>query len=322
MPDLIYLSANDIQRVGLSLDDVRAACYDAYVAKARGDTKVRPKITLPIGPGHSFQALASIRLDAEIAATKWIGVVPRHPEKTGPNISALIVLSDFSSGQPVAIMDGTWVTACRTAAMSSLAAVKLARADAESIGFIGCGTQARSHLSALQRVLPNLKKLVAYSRTMESAQAFALEARKSGLSAEATLEPREAVVGQDVIVSSIPASEDMKKILDPNWVSPGAFVSAVDLGRSWLLSGLEAMDILATDDHEQSDELGRAGKLAYVRPFDVDLSELSTGQKSGRRTHRDRTMFVFGGDPAADLAVASAVYAGALKKGLGVHLQR
>jgi alanine dehydrogenase len=219
-------------------------------------------------------------------------------------------------------MDGGWITGARTAAMSALAAVRLARPDAASIGFVGCGLQARTHLAALRSVLPKLAGVVAYSRTEASAARLAAEARASGLAAETTNLARAAVEGLDVVVSSVPDAAGFTPFLDPAWLAPGAFASAVDLGRSWHAGSIRSLDLVATDDHRQSEALGLAGKLAFAGPFDADLADFASGAKPGRTSAAERAMFLFAGDALADLAAAQLMYETARQRGLGVRLPR
>src|SRR4051812_26083267 len=146
---------------------------------------------MSIGRGHVFQAKPAVLRDANLAGMKWFGLVPSS-QTTGPTISSLIVLSDMKTGEMLAVMGGDSITATRTAAMSAIAAQSLARAESESIGFVGCGVQAHSHLDALHRVLPNLSRVIACSRTERSANRLADAARSLGLEASITHDPREA----------------------------------------------------------------------------------------------------------------------------------
>jgi alanine dehydrogenase len=154
-----------------------------------------------------------------------------------------------------------WNSANRPAAMTAIAVQKLARADSVSIGFIGCGVQARSHFDVLRLVLPDLKEVVACSRSAASAERFVAMVRSAGLVARTTLEPREAIEGLDVIITTVPEGAQVLEFLDTAWVTPGAFVGAVDLARSWKPGTLRAMDILATDEREQTRVLTASGRM-------------------------------------------------------------
>jgi ornithine cyclodeaminase/alanine dehydrogenase-like protein (mu-crystallin family) len=132
--------------------------------------------------------------------------------------------------------------------MTAIAVQKLVRADSVSIGFIGCGVQVRSHFDVLRLVLPDLKEVVTCSRSVASAERFVAMVRGAGLVARTTLEPREAIEGLDVIITTVPEGAQVLEFLDTAWVTPGAFVGAVDLARSWKRGTLRAMDILSTFD--------------------------------------------------------------------------
>src|SRR4051794_4792573 len=103
--DLLYLSAEAVDRAGGSFDALREACAAGYVAKAAGGVRAEPKVAVTIGPGHAFQAMPVALPEAGVAAVKWVGVTPAA-EGRPPGISALVVLSDTASGEPLAIMDG------------------------------------------------------------------------------------------------------------------------------------------------------------------------------------------------------------------------
>ena len=241
-------------------------------------------------------------------------------QTSGPTICSLIVLSDIKTGTPLAVMGGNWITATRTGAMTAIAAQSLARADSESIGFVGCGVQAYSHLDAMRRVLPRLNRVVAYSRTEASAEKFAGAARALGMSAKTTRDPRAAVEAMDAVITTVPEGAATLEFLDTAWLAPGAFASAVDLGRSWNRSTLRNVDILATDEHEQTRVLAAMGRMSFAGPYEADLSELTTHARPGRTSATQRTMFVFSGHALADLAAAQAVYETAVRQGFGVKL--
>jgi len=240
---LLYLSEADVAGADISLAHLRDTVAAVFAAQARGTAQAAPKSVLTMGPGHVFQAKPAVMRAQGFAGMKWLGLVPAA-QSSGPTISSLIVLSDIRTGAAVAVMGGNWITATRTAAMTAIAAQKLARADSVSIGFIGCGVQARSHFDALRLVLPGLKEVVACSRSAASAERFAAMVRAAGLAARTTLEPREAVEGLDVVITTVPEGAEVLEFLDTAWVTPGAFVGAVDLARSWKRGALRAMDIL------------------------------------------------------------------------------
>ncbi|HET6520524.1 MAG TPA: ornithine cyclodeaminase family protein [Geminicoccaceae bacterium] len=314
---LLYLSRADVLALDIDPEAARTAVEGVLVRKAAGGVRNAPKLNVLPGDGRLFQAMIALADEPALAATKVVGLAADNDARGLPHISALIVLSDAASGVPVALMDASWITAVRTAAMTAVAARRLARPDAAGIGFVACGVQARSHLAAL-RPLFALREVRAYGRRPETAKSFAAEARALGLAAEAVADPRDAVTGLDIVITSVPSAPGLVPFLNPDWLAPGSFAALVDLGRSWLPEGLGRIGRRAVDDHEQTAQGG--GKLAYRGPFDADLTELAAGLKPGRQSADERAMFIFQGLAAADLAVAALVYGRARQRGLGAAL--
>ena len=319
MSRLLYLSSADIAALDIKPKAAREALAHAFRLHAEGRTHVQPKLTVPIGPGHFFQSLCAAMPEPPFATTKWVGVAADNSERGLPNVNGLIVVSDFTTGVPVAVLDGTNLTVLRTAAMSALAASHLARPDSATIGFIGCGAQAYGHLASLRDVLPHLRQVVCSSRSRASAEKLAANARESGLDASVADGPEEALAC-DVVVSTVPAQPGLEPFLDASLLKAGCFVAAVDLGRPWRGEGLRALDILATDDHAQAADPSNRAKLRYPGPFDADLASLVAGTAPGRTDEKQRAMFLFPGFALGDLAVAAEVIAEAGRVGRGFYL--
>ncbi|MEI8145330.1 MAG: ornithine cyclodeaminase family protein, partial [Alphaproteobacteria bacterium] len=107
--------------------------------------------------------------------------------------------------------------------------------------------------------------------------------------------------------------------LQGDWVSPGTFVAAVDLGFGWRRESLSAFDRTFTDDHEQS-TTRPGGTLNFDGPFTGEIADLVSGRMPGRLAETERNALIFSGTGLADVAVAAALYEAALAKGLGTVL--
>ena len=157
---------------------------------------------MPLGTGYFFQAMMGALAALNLAGMKWFGVVPDNPARGLPSVVSLIALNDLVTGQPVAVMDGNWVTGARTAAMTAAAAKPLAPPDAETIAFIGCGTQARSHALFLRNVLPGLRRAtcsgVVRRVAMGSPGGYATRAGRR------LRKIPSAIAGADIAVSTVP----------------------------------------------------------------------------------------------------------------------
>ncbi|HYF19931.1 MAG TPA: ornithine cyclodeaminase family protein [Ramlibacter sp.] len=318
---LLYLSSADIDALGLTAAGVEPAISEAYRALGEGRAGSVPKIGFNVGPSTFFHAMPALYTAKGLLGLKWIGTADNSA--TGlPHISALIVLSDVKTAVLRAVLDGTQVTAIRPAAVSLAAARHLARKDSRRIAFVACGVQALAHLEAFRQVFP-LQEVTCYSRRLESAERFAQRAREMGLQARAVGEARAAVEGQDIVVSSAPRASFPEPFLDPGWLSPGAYVSGVDLGRSWKTAGLRALDLIATDNREQSaSEAAQKGVLPWKGDWDADLAELASGTHRGRTQDRQRAFFIHPGLGLGDLAIAVLAYEMAQARGLGTELPR
>ena len=319
---LLYLSRADIEACELGPGETIAAIERAFAGYAEGKARIGHKGRVPVGTGHFFQSMPALLDKPPLAGMKWFGVAPDNPARGLPNVCGLILLSDVETAQPVAVLEGDWITGARTAAMSAAAAKRLALPEAASAAFIGCGVQARSHAVFLRHVLPRLRRAALFGRGGGSRDVFSAELRKTGWEVTVADTPEAALDGAEIVVSTVPEYAGFKPFLDPARLAPGAFVAAVDLGRSWLPAAPGRFDLVATDDAEQSRGLVAEGRLNAPAEFGADLPGLVSGKHGGRRSADDRIMFVFAGHALADVAAAAAVYQAAAARGLGTRLAR
>ena len=312
--DILYLSNADIEACALGLAEVELAVEAMFAAKAEGRAVMKPKLALHAPEQALFLASPGVMDQPPYAGVKWVGVAGNEARGL-PHIAGMILLSDAETGMPVAVMDARWVTAVRTAAITAVAARRLARPDSGSIGFIACGLQARAHLTALRPHFP-IGLVRAYSRRLSTAEAFAEEVRADGLDAEAVEDPRAALAGMDIVVTTTPVVPRTEPFLDAAWLSPGSFTSMVDLGLSWISESLSGLDRVVTDDQAQAGSEG----LAYKEPYAGEVADLVAGRLAARQSREERTALVFAGLGLADVAVAGAVYEQAQKAGIGQTL--
>lgn len=316
-----YLSSTDIDALGLTSRNIADAVAAAFRALGEGGAQSVPKTGFRISPSNFFHAMPA-RYDARgTVGIKWVGTADNSANGL-PHINSMIVLSDANTAVIQAVMDGTGITAIRPAAVSLVAARHLARKDSRRMGFIACGQQALSHLDAFAAEFP-IRQLACYSRRATTAEAFAAKARARGFAAAVVTDPRGAVENQDIVVSSAPRGSFPAPFLDPAWVSPGAYVTAVDLARSWKCEAMRALDLVATDNREQSEEESRQpGVLPYSGKYDADLVELAAGKHPGRTNPRQRAILIHPGLGLGDVAVAALALELATAKGIGTVLPR
>jgi ornithine cyclodeaminase/alanine dehydrogenase-like protein (mu-crystallin family) len=316
---LLYLSRADVVATGLDIQTVERAVEQVFVDKALGRIQYHPKTT--VKPSHGlgyFLGMPGDVVEPPVAGIKWVGLAPPSPGG-GPHIVGLIVLSDSKTCAPLAVLDATWITGVRTAAVTAVGARMLANPGSSTITFIACGLQARTHLDALRLHFP-ITDVIAVSRRAETAAAFADHVTGLGLKARVAVNAEDAVRAADIVVSSVPPSPGLKPFLDPRWIKSGGFAAFVDLGRSWLPGGVDEMDGLVTDDVPQAQGLAGHGHISHKGPYSTDIGEIVAGRKPGRTRPDQRFVLLPPGMVLSDLAVGAEVLKRARAKGLGIPL--
>jgi ornithine cyclodeaminase/alanine dehydrogenase len=315
MEEFIHLSRADIAACALDAATVNDAVEAAFRVRAQGEATMRPALTLPATGRASFRAKAAVLPGLGYAAVKWYGYYPENAALGETEYTPLILLNETGRGRPVALLDGQWITAMRTAAVSAVGASALAVQGAERVAFIGCGVQARTHLLALLARFP-LRQATLLGRRAETVAEFAAFVTDHGVTPEITAEPRAALANAQLVITTVPRLSPRTHFLDASWTAPGSFTSMVDAGVAWAPASLGGFDRVFTDDREQATHL-EAGDADMAS--EADLCEV-VGGGAGRLSARERIALVFKGVGLADAAVAVAVYERAQALGLGRRL--
>lgn len=310
---LPYLTAALLGQLSISTADMVSEIERQIAGQKRGEVWCAPKAAVWPGDGRFIMATLGVATEPRIVATKSLVVNPRNAERGLPTINSLITLLDGETGIPLAVVDGNWVTAKRTAGLSTVAAKRLARTDSATIAFIGCGVQARGHLEAFSDLFP-LREVRAFGRGSRNRDALCDLARSRGLAAIACEAAKDAVDGADLVVTTLPLVPEPVPFLDARWLKPGSFTVMVDLALPWLPETMPCFDRIIIDDLEQEAKMTKP----MVKPDLVtgDLTGLVCGDAPGRQNDGERTTFAFRGMAVGDLAVAGLAYVRA--KSIGI----
>ena len=260
-----------------------------------------------------INCLPATLLDEQICGMKWVSVFPRNPQRFGTqNLSAIIVLSHIEKGYPVCVMDGTLCSNMRVAAIGATAAQYLAREDAESIGFIGAGEQAKMHLLGMKAVRPNLKVCRVAAKYEEDEQGFirALQPifpEMEFVACHTVLE--DAIRESDIIVT---ATSAQAPLLKPEWVKKGAFYSHIG-GYECDYGVITMADKLVCDDwsvvkHRLS-TITRVYNAGLITDDDIsgDLIDLLKGDLK-RENDDEFIVFSAAGLSYVDIAIANEMF--------------
>src|SRR6185369_9909793 len=218
------------------------------------------------------------------------------------------------TGELLALMNASEITAIRTAAVSAVATRLLAREDAKSLAIIGAGVQARTHLNALACVR-SFKRARVACRNIEHAEQLAHEMNgKVSFPIEPVRTNEEAVRDADVIVT---ATSSQEPVINKEWISPGAHVNAIGThspNSREIDSATMAAARIFTDRREsalnESGDYLLAAKEGLVTPESIlgEIGELLIGTKTGRTSATEITLFKSLGLAIEDVVSADYLY--------------
>ncbi|MEM9828936.1 MAG: ornithine cyclodeaminase family protein [Planctomycetota bacterium] len=325
-----FFSQEDL--LGAGCLDIRMAVQaaeDALVAHENGDVMFPEKIVQIFNDEtqERINCLPATFKSRKVCGVKWVSVFPPNPAKHGiQNLSAVIILSEIERGLPIAVMEGTLCSNVRVGAMGALAAKHGARADSQTIGFIGAGEQAKMHLIAMKTVLPSLQccKVAAKDPAEETQFVREMSAILPQLEFVATSSDlQQATSDADVIVTATSAQAPLLKAA---WVKPGAFYSHVG-GWEDEYAVAKSCNKIICDDWEtvkhRTQTLSRMYQDGELKDDDLhgNLIDLVVGRKAGRESPEERIYFNAVGLAYVDVAIAMAMFQRASEAGMGQELQ-
>jgi ornithine cyclodeaminase/alanine dehydrogenase-like protein (mu-crystallin family) len=226
-------------------------------------------------------------------------LVTFYPENQGIHThNGLMVLFRPETGEPIAIMDGRYITEMRTAAVSAVATDLLARRDTRVLAIVGSGVQARSHLEALRLVL-HFNEVRVWSP--RNAKKFSAE---YGINMAASAE--DAVRGADVIAVVTAAKSP---VLFGDWVSDGAHINAVGANRpDWRELDDDILNRSRIFVESRESALVESGDLIAAGTIFAEIGEVVLGVAPGREFDDEITLFKSLGTAVEDIAAADLVY--------------
>lgn len=273
------------------------AVREGFIAYARGEWSMPPKVYVPAYPAGDFRAMPA--LGAGHASLKWVTSYPGNPARGLPTVTGVVLLSDASDGRTVAMLDAAAVTALRTGAAAVLAAETLGHPGSAAV--IGAGVNGRA---AARTFVARGQDVLLWDVDPERAAAVADEL------AARVASSREEALGADQVVTVTPGNE----VLYPEGsLAAGQHVSLMGAdgpGKAEIAVGELARARVFADDWEQAShggELAAAVEAGRVGRADVTmLGDVLAGTAEGRRADDEITLFDSTGLAIQDLAIALA----------------
>jgi thiomorpholine-carboxylate dehydrogenase len=299
----LHLDDAQVRRL-LKLEPLLAAIRQALIDLSAGRVVQPLRMVMDIPPEQGLLFLKPV-LTRDVLATKLITLIPGNPERGLPTLLATIVLMDPKTGRTLAVLDGTWITALRTAAVSAVAVDCLSSRSSKIVAMLGSGALARTHALALRAVRP-ISEIRIWSRNPANVAKCASEVQ--GIPKPSV---EEAVRGADIVCTVTNASEP---VLKGAWLKPGAFVAAVGAPRpTWReLDDAAMRNVVVVDSREaaaqESGDVILSGAAVYA-----EIGEILAGTRPPPAAGAT-VIFKALGQAVEDAVAARLVYDAALPK--------
>ncbi len=294
---MLVLSRHEVEEL-LDLDALLDALAAAHAELSAGKASLVPRMGAFAGETGILGAMPAYAPSSGLGC-KLVTLFPGNLDR--PTHQAMIALFEPGTGTPAALMDGTYITAMRTAAAAALATRLLARPDARVLAILGTGVQSRS----AQEMFPRAREFA--------------EVRVAGRG-----EFEEAVRGADVVHATTAAAEPVVRF---DWLSPGAHVSSVGYGAggSELEPEIvERADVVVVEQRDSAFAPLPAGAPELEprgRDGVVELGEIVAGTAVGRSSDEQVTLYKSVGVAVQDLAAAALVLVAARERGVGQEIE-
>ena len=315
----LILSQKDVEEL-LPVEACIDVMAEALSALARGDVHQPLRTVIAPPAASTLMGLMPAFRGGEqsVHSLKAAVVAPDNPARGLDAHQGTVTLFDGETGEVIAIMNASAITAIRTAAVSGVATRHLAREDARELAILGAGVQARAHLRALCAVR-DFRKIRVYSPTRAHAEALGQTVADSA---------EDCVRGADVVVT---VTNSREPVLRLEWLKEGAHLNVVGSSGLWARE-LDAQTVAAVSlfvDRRESTlaesgeyaEAMREGTISGSEHIRAELGEVLTGAHPGRASSSEITAFKSLGIGVEDLAAASFVVQQARERGVGTAVE-
>jgi ornithine cyclodeaminase/alanine dehydrogenase len=273
--ELRFLQRAEVAALLPPVGEQIAIVRDTYLAMARGEVELPPKIGIHPRKDAFIHAMPAYLRTADVAAVKWVAGYPENGKRGLPYIHGLIVVSDPETGRPLAVMDAAEITAARTAAASGVCIEAFAPDGWSRVAVLGCGEQGRFHAELIRAVCPGAE-IRAYDVDRSRAEKLA-----EGVVVADT--PRDAVDGADVVVTAGPIAENPRPVIESSWLGEHALVLPIDFDFYVTREAVAACSLFCVDDVDQFEHYRAQGHFRdWPRPRGSVGEALPDARPGGR----------------------------------------
>jgi ornithine cyclodeaminase len=325
---MLVLSGREVEEL-LDVDALIDALARAMADLSAGRASVPNRVGAMVGEGHGMlAAMPGYTPSASALASKLVTLFPENAGTDLPTHQAVIVVFDAATGRPDALLDGTVITAIRTAAGSALATRLLAREDATTLAILGTGVQARTHALAVTRVRA-FEELRIAGRSAVKADSLAEElAARLDLPVRAVRSWEDACDGADVVCAT---THPVEPVVRREWIDPGAHINSVgfnpdgrevdDATVADALVVVESRAAALAPPPSGSPDLVEPIERGVISAVDAEIGEIVEGTVPGRATPEQITLYKSVGVAVQDGAAAALVLGAARERGVGREVE-
>lgn len=326
----LILSLTDVQHC-LDMPAAIEAMRTAFLALHAGQAQMPQRSSVALSTNNLALLMPSLLQTPTQASfgLKLVTVVPENPQRALPSITATIMLLDATTGQTLAIVAGTWLTAMRTGAVSGLATSLLARPEADVLALFGAGAQAPMQVWAIHTVRPLREVRVVTRDKAHYTQLVHILQQQFGSACPPLYyaeNAHEALAGAALVACATPATfplfEASDVALGTHINAIGAFtpkmceVGPATLARSRIVVDQREAALEEAGDLLQALALGQISAPASW----LELGQLVSGEQLGRQLPEEITFFKSVGLGIQDLVITAHVYERARALGVGVEV--
>jgi alanine dehydrogenase len=324
---MLVLSEQQVRSL-IDIEELIAALEQAHIQYSTGKAVMPVRLVLPLPQIQGrITSMPGYLTEDKALGMKVVTYFQNNPKQNLPAILATVMLFSAVTGKMIAVMDGGYVTAIRTACASAMATRALANPEAPVLGILGAGVQTRAHIQALCRVR-KLNQIKLYSPSGTSATNLKGELETAvGVAIDVANSAEEAVRNSDLVVTATTAQQP---ILESEWLKPGAHINAVGSHRpdSREIDGSTvARSKLVVDSREaimaECGDILLAIKEKGITESHIhaEIGEVLAGTKSGRSDSDEVTLYKSVGIAIQDVATAQLVYRKAARENVGTRVE-
>jgi len=323
---MLVLSEKQLRSL-IDLDELICALEQAHIQYSTGNAVMPVRLVVPLPQIRGrITSMPGFLNEEKALGMKVVTYFEDNPKRSLPAILATIMLFSAETGKMIATIDGSYITAIRTACASAVATKALANPKTPTLGILGAGVQARAHIEALGRVR-KFSTIKIYSPSGTSAAAIKSDVEKdAGVPIEVARSAEEVVRNSDLLVTVTTAKNS---IIKTDWLKPGVHINAVGSHRPDLreIDGATlARAIVVVDSREAA--MAECGDILLALKEqsvgeDVihgEIGELLAGMKPGRSSASEITLYKSVGIAIQDVATAQLVYRKASERNVGTEV--